>query len=165
MNNMKKRPILIISFLLMTFLWNTQILDSRAEEVDVPGYHEYVSTENEEIDNWYGVARGTYLQSGTSGLVKAGNGKVNVSGTTNAHSVCDKVKVGVYLDESSDGGKNFGTIGSYYYEEKNALSCYGSKSNISVTSGWWYCVRGVHSVTEGSTTETTSTQTKAMKVS
>ena len=40
-----------------------------------------------------------------------------------------------------------------------------SKANISVTSGWWYCVRGVHSVTEGSTTETTSTHTASLKAS
>ena len=115
------------------------------QKKQVPGYHEYVTTEDEVIDTWYGIARGTYLESGISGLEKAGTGKVNVSGTTNAHSVCDKVKVAVYLDESDDGGKSFGTIGSYYFEEQNTSSCHGSKANISVTSGWWYCVRGVHS--------------------
>ena len=40
-----------------------------------------------------------------------------------------------------------------------------NKTNISVTSGWWYCVRGVHTVTEGSTTETTSTHTASLKAS
>ena len=155
----------ILSFLLMVCLWNTQILTSNAEEVTVPGYHEYVVTEDEVIDNWYGIARGTYLQNGTSGLKDAGKGKVSVSGTTNAHSYCDYVKVGVYLDESSDGGNSFGTIGSYYFQKQNALSCHGSETNISVTSGWWYMVRGVHTVIEGSTTETTDTQTYAMQAS
>lgn len=165
MKRVKKIVTVIISLFLVICLWNAQSLTSEAEEIEVPGYHEYITTEKEAIDNWYGITRGTYLQSGTSGLVDAGKGKVNVSGTTNAHHACDKVKVGIFLDESDDGGKSFGTIGSYYFEEQNTASCYGSKSNISVTSGWWYCVRGVHSVTEGSTTETTSTQTKAMKVS
>lgn len=163
--SMKKTTIAIICFLIVACLWNTQVLTSQAEETTVPGYHEYVITENESIDNWYGIAKGTYLQSGTSGIANAGKGKVSISGTTNAHVTCDKVKVGVYLDESDDGGKSFGTVGIYHFEEQNTTSCYGSKSNISVTSGWWYCVRGVHSVTEGSTTETTSTQTKAMKAS
>ena len=162
---MRKISILAFCFLAATCLWNTQIILSHAEEMTVPGYHEYITTETEVIDNWYGIARGTYLQSGTSGLVSAGKGKVNVSGTTNAHSVCDKVKVAVYLDESLDGGNSFGTIGSYYFEEANTTSCHGSKANISVTSGWWYCVRGVHSVTEGSTTETTSTHTASIKAS
>lgn len=140
-------------------------LTSQAAEITVPGYHEYVTTENEVIDTWYGIARGTYLQSGTVGLKSAGIGKVNVSGTTNANSVCDKVKVAVYLDESDDGGSSFGTIGSYYFERQNTSTCHGSKANIAVTSGWWYCVRGVHTVTEGSTTETISTHSASLKAS
>lgn len=162
---MKKAITVAICFLMVACLWNIQTLTSQAEEVVVPGYHKYVTTEKEAIDNWYGIAKGTYLQSGTSGIVDAGKAKVSVSGTTNAHSVCDKVKVAVYLDESDDGGKSFGTIGSYYFERANASTCYGNKTNISVTSGWWYCVRGVHTVTEGSTTETTSTHTASLKAS
>lgn len=162
---MNKIAIGIVSFLFVAVLWNNQVLTSYAEEIKAPGYHEYVTTEDEVIDTWYGIAKGTYLESGISGLNSAGKAKVNVSGTTNAYSVCDKVKVAVYLDESDDGGKSFGTIGSYYFEEANTTSCYGSKSNISVTSGWWYCVRGVHSVTEGSTTETTNTHTASLKAS
>lgn len=162
---MRKAITIVICFLTVTCLWNTQTLTSQAEEMVVPGYHEYVTTEDEAIDNWYGIARGTYLQSGTSGIVDAGKAKVSVSGTTNAHSVCDKVKVAVYLDESDDGGKSFGTIGSYYFERNNASTCYGNQTNIPVTSGWWYCARGVHTVTEGSTTETTSTHTASIKAS
>lgn len=165
MRSIKKTVVAIWGFLFVACLWNSQILVSQAEEMTVPGYHEYVATENEAIDTWYGIAKGTYLQSGTSGIRDAGKAKVNVSGTTNAHSVCDKVKVAVYLDESTDGGSNFGTVGSYYFEEQNALSCHGSKANISVTSGLWYCVRGVHSVTEGSTTEVTDTHTASIKAS
>lgn len=162
---MRKVGIISLCFLTMVCLWNAQILTSHAEEITVPGYHEYITTETEAIDNWYGIARGTFLQSGTSGIVSAGTGKVNVSGTTNAHSVCDKVKVAVYLDESLNGGSSFGTIGSYYFEEQNTSSCHGSKANISVTSGRLYLVRGVHTVKEGSTTETMSTRTEALKAS
>lgn len=162
---MKKAIIVSLCCMLAVCFWNSQILTSRAEGITVPGYHEYVTTENEVIDTWYGIAKGTYLQSGTVGLKNAGTGKVNVSGTTNANYICDKVKVAVYLDESDDGGNSFGTIGIYHFEEKNTSTCHGSKANIPVTSGWWYCVRGVHTVTEGSTTETISTQTKAMKAS
>lgn len=165
MKGTKKIARIVICALVVACLWDAQILKANAAEVNVPGYHEYVTTEEEAIDTWYGIARGTYLQSGTSGIKRAGKAKMNVSGTTNAHSVCDKVKVAVYLDESSNGGSSFGTIGSYYFTENNASSCYGSKSNISVTSGWKYRVRGVHSVTEGSTTETTDTCTTNLTAS
>ena len=121
MNSIKQAALLCISFLLVICLWNTQALVSHAEEISVPGYHEYLTTENEAIDTWYGVARGTYLATAVSGIKKAGTAKVSVSGTTTAYSVCDKVKLGVYLDESLDGGNSFGTIGSYYFEEQNVL--------------------------------------------
>lgn len=146
-------------------MWNENTLLTQAEEMTPPGYHVYTTTEKEVIDTWYGISRGNYLVNGSVGLVEAGKGKVNVSGTTNARMVCDKVKVAVYLDEGTSSGSSFGTIGSYYYTETNATICYGTKSNISVTSGRWYMVRGVHTVMEGSTTETTDTQTSAMKVS
>lgn len=165
MNCLKKIFAVSTCALFVVCMWSGQILISHAEEITPPGYHVYTTTEKEVIDTWYGIARGTYLESGIVGLVEAGKGKVNVSGTTNARSVCDKVKAGVYLDQSINGTTGYGTIGVYHYEAENALSCHGSEANISVTSGWWYMVRGVHSVTEGSTTETTSTQTSGMKVS
>ena len=92
---MRTTGMTVIAFFFAICFWNTQALISNAEEVIPPGYHEYVTTEDEVIDTWYGIARGTYLESGVSGLKDAGKGKVNVSGTTNAFSVCDKVKVGV----------------------------------------------------------------------
>lgn len=163
MQNLKRLVLASVCVLFTIVLYNSQTFVSQAQESTLPGYHVYTNTGTEAIDTWYGIARGTYLESGTSGLVSAGKGKVNVSGTTNAHSVCDEVKVAVYLDESVNGDTGFGTIGSYYYSEKNTTSCHGSKANISVTSGWWYSVRGVHTVIEGSTIESTSTQTKAMQ--
>ena len=155
----KRTVLTVMSFLFAFCLWGSQSITSRAEETEVPGYHVYTTTENEAIDTWYGIARGTYLQSGTSGIKRAGAGKMSVSGTTLANSACDKVKVGVYLDESSDEGKSYGTIGSYYFEESNTTSCHGSETNIPVTIGWYYRARGGHSVPEGSTTESTTTET------
>lgn len=165
MKKLRRIVSISVSFLFAVCVWNGQDITSQAEEVTPPGYHIYTTTEDEVIDSWYGIAKGTYLANGTVGLVDAGNRKVNVSGTTNAHSICDKVKVGVYLDESTNGGSSFGTIGVYHFQERNARSCHGSEPNISVTSGRWYMVRGVHTVIEGSTTETTDTQTSALKVS
>ena len=45
-----------------------EAITSHAEEM--PGYHEYINTEDEAIDTWYGIARGTYLKDGTTGYKK-----------------------------------------------------------------------------------------------
>lgn len=152
----KRIAMAMMGILLAGGLGAAGTITSHAE--DMPGYHEYVNTEDEAIDTWYGIARGTYLRDGTSGIVRAGSGLVSVSGTTTAYSKCDRVKVGLYLDESSDGGNYFGNIASYHFKEENTTSCHGSKAKISVTKGYRYRVRGVHSVTKGSTIETTDTK-------
>lgn len=165
MRRNKRKIFALVSLLFATILWLPMGLAVHAEEVNVPGYHEYTETENEKIDHWYGISRGTYLKDGTCGILDAGKAKVTVTGTTTAHSVCDTVRVSIYLDESSDGGKSFGQIGSYYYSEKNTSSCHGSRADIAVTSGWYYMARGGHSATKGSKTESTATRTGALKAS
>lgn len=155
----------LLSVIMMGSLWIPANLTVRAEEVAVPGYHEYTTTEEEAIDHWYGIARGTYLKEGICGITRSGTGKVSVSATTTAHSICDKVKATAYLDESSDGGVHFGQIGSYYFSEEQTSSCHGSQADIPVTSGWRYMARGGHSVTEGTKTETTTSATGSISAS
>ena len=70
----------LMSFLLVGGICNVGAITSHAEEM--PGYHEYVNTEDEAIDTWYGIARGTYLKDGTSGIKRSGTCLVSVSGTT-----------------------------------------------------------------------------------
>ena len=158
----KRIAMAMMGLLLVGGLCKTETIISHAE--DMAGYHEYVTTEDEAIDTWYGIARGTYLRDGTSGIKKAGSGLVSVSGTTTAYSACNEVRASVHLDESSDGGNHFGNIASYYFKETGTTPCHGSKANISVTKGYKYCVRGGHSVTEGSKTESTTTATGVITV-
>lgn len=165
MKNQKKILLFLLGLAIIGGIWPPMEMIVYAEEIEVPGYCEYIETEGETIVHWYGIAKGTYLKEGICGVVNAGKGKVTVSTTTTAHKVCDTVRASVYLDESSDGGKSFGQIGSYYFSEKNTSSCHGSKADISVTSGWYYMARGGHSATKGSTTESTTTYTGALKAS
>ena len=165
MRKIRNRISILCVSILVGVLWMQIGLIANAEEVVVPGYHEYTETESEKIDHWFGIMRGTYLKDGTSLIKDAGKGKVSVSGTTTAHKICDTIRVSIYLDESSDGGQSFGQIGSYYFSEKNTSSCYGNKVGISVTSGWHYMARGGHSATKGSTTESTTTRTGVLKAS
>ncbi len=165
MKNYKKVQSILLSLIMVGGMWLPNKLVVHAEEIEVPGYCEYTEKEGESIVHWYAIAKGTYLKDSICGIVDAGKGKVSISGTTTAHKVCDTVRVSVSLDESSDGGETFGQIGIYYFSENNTASCHGSKTGILATSGWWYLVRGGHSVTKGSTTESTTTHSRALKCS
>lgn len=162
---MVNKVIFLLSLILANISWFLIGTVVYAEEKQPAGYHEYVTTENEAIDHWYGIERGTYLKDGICSITRSGTGRMSVSGTTTAHRVCDVVKVGVYLNESSNGGSSYGTIGSYYFSEENTTSCHGSKINISVTSGRKYYASGGHSVTKDSTTEMMTTRTDALTAS
>lgn len=137
MKSKKKFISIFLSLAIIGGAWLPAEMVVCAEEQEVPGYCEYIETEGESIVHWYGITRGTYLKDGICGIVDAGKGKVNVSSTTTAYRVCDTVRASVCLDESSDGGRSFAQIGSYYFSENNTGTCHGSKGDISVTSGWW----------------------------
>lgn len=159
---MKRKAILpIISGLLSAVMClSTVVLPVHAEEIMTR--HERTATEAEAEDAWYAVARWTYLSCGIGKIKQAGKAKVTVSGSTNASQVCDTLKLALYLDESSDNG-SYGTIGVYHYSSRNDVSVSGYESYISVTSGYYYRLRGVHSVTHQGKTETTDCHTNAIK--
>ncbi len=159
----KRIAMALMGLLLVGGICNVGAITSHAEEM--PGYHEYVNTEDEAIDTWYGIARGTYLRDGTTGIKRTGSGLLSISGTTTAYKTCDYVKVSLHLDESSDGGSHFGNIASYYFQEENTTSCHGNKTNISVTKGYKYRVRGGHTAVKGSTVESTTTSAGVLTAS
>ena len=137
----------------------------QAAETEIAGTHTYTTQEDSASDDWYAIARGTYLSSGTATVSRDGTAKMATSATTNATMWCDTVKAGAYLDESSDGGSSFYTIASYLAQSNNDIICHVSKGSISATSGWYYQTRGIHSVVQGSTVETSITKTGAIKAS
>lgn len=145
--------------LLMTCLVNITTMKVQAEQP--AGYHEKYTTEEVAEDAWYAVGRGVYLSYGSSSVQRAGTAKVSISGSTNATRICDELKLALYLDESSDND-SYGTIGVYHYTDTNDATLSGYESYIRVTSGYYYSVRGVHRVTEGSVSETTDTCTNAI---
>ena len=161
----KKILSLFLGAVIIGTSWFPKELVVNAEEIEIPGYCEYTENEGESIVHWYGIARGTYLKEGICGIKDAGKAKVNISATTTAHKICDTIRASVCLDESSDGGVSFGQIGSYYFSRDNASNCYGSKTDISVKSGWCYMARGGHSATKGSTTESSTTRTGVLTAS
>ena len=131
---------------------------------EIAGYHERTMNEEETTDTWYSVGRGVYLAFGTAKVMRDGKAKVNISGSTNAHRICEELSLALYLDESTDN-QSYGTIGVYHYSDKNDASVSGYETGLRVTSGYYYRARGVHSVYHGGTRETTDTCTDAITAS
>lgn len=131
---------------------------------EIAGYHEKTRTEEEAMDTWYSVGRGVYLAFGTAKVMREDKGRVTISGSTNAHSICEELRLALYLDESVDN-KNYGTIGVYHFTEENDASVSGGEKGIRAQSGYYYSVRGVHTVIHGGTRETTDTCTDAITAS
>lgn len=132
-----------------------------AHAQQMAGYHERVTTETEAEDTWYAVQRGVYLGYGRSKVMQAGTRKVSISGSTVATQIVDELRLGLYLDESSDN-VSYGTVGVYHFTATDDTSVSGGEANIRATSGYYYAARGVHRVTEGSVTETSDSSTNAI---
>lgn len=134
-----------------------------AEEIEPAGYHVYDIQEDQASDNWYGVARGDYLQAAVSKITKGSAAKYSTcSGTTFAHQDCDRVFVRIYLDQSDNGKDGWWTVNYWTGESHNSSMAHTSVSNYEITRDKYYSVKGSHSVTEGETTEVTTTCTDAL---
>ncbi len=133
-----------------------------AEEVNPAGYHVYDVQEDEVTDTWYGIAKGAYLHSGITKLKEYDIGYALGSGHTFAHTICDRVYVRIYLDQSATGTGNWGNVNYWTgvtYEDTLASVSSGS---YKVDRDQYYSVQGSHSVTEGDLTESTYTCTDAL---
>lgn len=138
-------------------------LSVSAEEIQPAGYHVYDIDENQASDTWYGISRGAYLQAGIAKISKGSAAKyVTCSGTTFAHRACDRVFVRIYLDQSNNGTSGWWTVNYWTGENYNNSTAHVSVADYEITRGKYYSVQGSHSVTEGETTEVTTTCTDAL---
>lgn len=138
-------------------------LSVSAEEIQPAGYHVYDIDENQASDTWYGISRGAYLQAGIAKITKGSAAKyVTCSGTTFAHRACDRVFVRIYLDQSDNGTSGWWTVNYWTGENYNNSTAHVSVADYEITRGKYYSVQGSHSVTEGDTTEVTTTCTNAL---
>ena len=147
-----------------TLMMGTGFAVCAEEEVVEPaGYHVYENTDDYVSDTWYGIARGTYLKSGTSSLTKKDSTHVACAGSTTAHSKCDRVYVRIYLDKSTTGKSgSWGTVDYWTGTAANATVATASSGSYKVTTNKYYRITGAHSATKGTTTESTDSCTDAM---
>ena len=151
--------------LMGTLMMGTGFAVCAEEEVVEPaGYHVYDTTDESATDTWYGIARGTYLKSGSSTITKKDSTHAACAGKTLAHSNSDRVYVRIYLDQSATGKSgSWGTIDYWTGIATNAATATASSGSYKVTKNQYYRVTGAHSVTENGYTEATDTTTNSLK--
>ena len=138
-------------------------LNVSAEKTEPAGYHVYDVQEDQASDNWYGISRGTYLRAAVAKIVKGSAAKyASCSGTTFAHQDCDRVFVRVYLDQSTNGTDGCWTVNYWTGEDHNTSMVHTSVIDYEIARDKYYRAQGSHSVTEGETTEVTTTCTNAL---
>ena len=154
---MKRLLGVVLSFALLVGCFNLNVF---AEETVYPKVsHTYTTTNDFTSDDWSVDQRGAYLGSGTSSIARAGSTTINISGATNATRTCDKIKLILYVERSTSYSTGYSTYKSYSYTSEDVYSLVKGISNISVERGYYYRVKGVHSVTENGITETTDSVT------
>lgn len=150
--------------LMGTLMMGTGFAACAEEVIEPAGYHVYENTEDSVSDTWYGIARGTYLRAGTSSLTKQDSTHALCTGTTTAHSTCNRVYVRIYLDESATGKSgSWGTVDYWTGTATNATVATVSSGSYKVTKNQYYRVTGAHSATKGTTTESTTSCTNSLK--
>ena len=154
---MKKLLCAMLSFLLFTTCVSSNVL---AAETTYPKVsHVYTVEDDYAADDWSTDQRGTYLGNGRSSITRTSDNMISISGSTKATQTCDKVRLTLYVERSTSYSTGYGNYRTYSYSADNAYQLSKEISNIPVERGYYYRVTGVHSVTEGSTTETTNSVT------
>lgn len=154
---MKRLLSLVLS---MALLLGCFQMNAFAQETTYPKVsHTYTTTEDFASDDWTVLLRGAYLASGTSSITREDGSHVNISGNTNATRTIDTVRLTLYLERSKSYATGYSTYKTYSYSANNVYSLVKEISNISVESGYYYRVTGVHSVTHNGTTECTDSVT------
>lgn len=118
-----------------------------------------VITEDSASDVWTAALRGAYLGNGTSTITREDSTHINISGATTCTKTCDKVVLTLYVERSKSYATGYSTYKSYKYNDQNVYQLVKGISNIPVERGYYYRVKGVHSVTHNGTTETNNSVT------
>ena len=154
---MKRLLSLVLSVLLSVGCFG---VNTFAQEATYPrASHVYTTTDDFASDEWTVDQRGAYLGNGTSTIVLADSTHINISGATTCTRTCDKVILTLYVEQSSSYATGYSTYKTYHYTAEDVYQLAKGISNIKVDSGYYYRVKGVHSVTHNGVTETNNSVT------
>lgn len=154
---MKKLLSVVLSVALLFGCMNLTVF---AEEATYPKvYHTYTTNEDFSSDEWSTALRGAYLLSGMSSIAREDGTHINIGGDTTATQTCDKVRLTLYVERSTSYATGYGNYKTYSYSAEDEYQIAREISNIYVERGYYYRVKGVHSVTHNGITETTDSVT------
>lgn len=140
---MKKKIIAVMGVLLLTFgsIPVVPVQNVQAKEVTSVDGSLLLENMEESIGQTSMEARGQYLQTGSSRIVKSGTGKITVGGTTIAQKQVAKIQVAVIVERLVNG--NWVSYTSWSVSKNNAYSISTSKT-LSVPRGYYYRVVSIH---------------------
>lgn len=115
----------------------------------------------EPIDGNCPMPLNSYLISTYARISNAGDGKVTAYANTKATTVCDTVKVDIYLQYYSNGAWVY--VNNWNYTVKNDSYIARSRT-VSVTKGRYYRIKTYHAVTKNGIKESCSTVTDGIKI-
>ena len=154
-----KKKILSL-FLAMILVTGSFCISVSAQETTYPMVnHIHTTTDDFATDEWTTALRGAYLLSGTSSISRSTGNYINISGATTATQTCDKIILTLYVERSTSYATGYSTYKSYHYTGNSIYQLVKEVKNVPVERGYYYRVKAVHSVTKGSTTETTNSVT------
>lgn len=154
---MKKFLSLLLAVMLLAGCFH---VNAYAEETIYPKViHSYTATEDFASDDWSTAQRGAYLLNGRSSISRTDSTHISISGNTNATQTCDKIRLTLYVEQSESYATGYYTYKTYIYSADNVYQLGKEISDIKVDRGYYYRVKGVHSVTENGITETTDSVT------
>lgn len=107
------------------------------------------------------VPYASYLYGGNATISNVGGGKVNLFANTKAATVCDTVKVDIYLQYYNNGAWNY--VNNFNYTLKNE-SYIGVSRTVSVTKGRYYRIKCYHAITKNGVKESCISVTNGIKI-
>lgn len=132
---------------------------SAAETVSIQPQDAYVITA-ESTNEEQGISpRGAYLSDGMSCISRESSKLINISGATTARRTCDKIILTLYVERSTKYATGYSTYESFHFTAKDVYQLAKEISNVPIERGYYYRVKGVHSVTNNGVTETTNSVT------
>lgn len=131
--------------------------DSILEEIPIS---EPVEGETFAEDTQYSPIRGLNLNYGSMKITKLASNKLNMTGITQAHVICDSLELDFFLERKVNG--SYSTYKSLSYTAQDVYST--SRSiNVIVPKGY-YRIRGYHAAVNDGHRESVTTLTEGIYI-
>lgn len=143
-----------------TVLFPNTLVYGASEDTSI--YADVIEDENTVTDTSTILTRGNFLAYGTVTMTKVSSTRVRITGTTQAHRVCDTLGLDLFLYKSSDG-TNFSNYRKFPFSKKND-DVLGETLEVIVPSGCWYRLGGGHVAVLNNDGESTTTMTNRLYV-